>query len=49
MAIADCPKEDISAAQILYLKSEKKNSSDEIAKMDWSDINALMERLEGQI
>ena len=24
-------------------------SSDEIAKMDWSDINALVERLEGQI
>ena len=24
-------------------------NSDEIAKMDWSDINALMERLEGQI
>ncbi len=24
-------------------------SSEEIAKMDWSDINALMERLEGQI
>ena len=24
-------------------------SGDEIAKMDWSDINALVERLEGQI